>query len=785
MASTYLSRTPSSAGNRKTFTLSGWFKRGSVTDSGILFEARIDNNNRFDVRFDGTKLMAYAQISNSEVLYLVTSAVLRDPSAWYHIVVTIDTTQSTQSDRAKIYVNGSQVTSFSTNTNSLTSSQDTPVNTTNPHSIGANTTGGGAYDGYAAHVHLTDGYAYAASTFGSTATNGQWVPNIAPSVTYGTNGFFLKFTNASDLGEDFSGNNNDFTKNGSGDKTSDSPENVFATLNPLDNGLANSTFSEGNCKMVTAASGYGYPRSTIGLSTGKWYFEAKASDLSGNLFVGIVSTLNNGTEQEVGYHANDYGYKFTSGAIRTAGSETSYGNSISTSDILGVAIDLDNNKLYFSKNGTFQNSADPVSGSNGFSITAPSSTVVGNYFPTASDINSNNSSTLQLNFGNPSFTIASGNADGNGKGNFEYAPPTGYLAICTDNVSSELTIPIGKGGSYFKPKTYTGNGNNGLAITGVGFQPDFTWIKNRSRNQTHVLTDSLRGTNKQLHSSNTNAEQTYTDFIASFDTDGFTVNDSANGSGDVNHYSGDNYISWNWLSNGGTTASNSDGSITSTVQVNTTAGFSIVNVPTTGSVLTAGHGLAKAPSMIFFKSRDKVDYWPVYHSAIGATKYLLLNTTAAAGTASSLFNNTEPTSTVFTIGTENAFNNANQNTIAYCFAEKEGFSKMGSFTGNGNSDGPFVYTGFSPAFVYIKWTSGANHHVIYDNAMNDHNPASTYQRANDTAADGTSTPIDFLSNGFKIRHTDSAINSNGGAYIFTAFAVNPFVDSSGVPANAR
>jgi hypothetical protein len=638
------------------------------------------------------------------------------------------------------------------------------------------------------HVHFIDGTAYAASTFGSTATNGQWVPNLNPSVTYGTNGFFLKFTNASDLGEDFSGNNNDFTKSGSGDKVSDCPENVFTTLNPNDNYWANSTFSEGNCKMVTAGSGYGYPRSTIGLSTGKWYFEAKASSLSGNLFVGIVSTAQTGTEQEVGYSANDYGYKFTSGAIRTAGSETSYGNSISTSDILGVGIDLDNNKLYFSKNGTWQNSANPVSGSNGFSITAPSSTVVGEYFPTGSDINSSNSSTVQFNFGNPSFTIASGNADGNGKGNFEYAPPTGYLAICSDNLSSELTLPIGKGGSYMNTVLYTGNGSNGHAITGVGFQPDWVWLKSRSNAESHWLGDSNRGVNLRLQANSTNAEydtgpggNNYPG-VSAFDSDGFTVgrSDAANGNGN-------SMVAWNWRA-GGSSASNSDGSITSSVTVNTTAGFSVVTYTgnnTQGA--TVGHGLGKAPAMIFLKGRDQVTNWNSWHKSFSDNQYITLDrTNAIASDANTFPDASDMTSTSFEIGSASWVNGNGNTFVAYCFAEIEGFSKINKYTGNGNANGPFVYTGFRPSFILMKSSTSAENWLIYDDVRDPHNVTDDALLPNlSSGSGGASNAMDLCSNGFKLRSSSGSLNNSGQTYIYMAFAKNPFVDSSGVPANAR
>ena len=777
MASTYLTRTPSSAGNRRTWTWSGWVKRSSLGALQGLFS--VDTGAaESTLGFLANDTLRFYQIGQTNGL--VTTQVFRDVGAWYHIVLVSDTTQSTESSRTKLYINGEQVTSFSS-AEYLSQNADTEFNTTNPHEIGfySNQTGGAGYfDGYMAHVHFTDGYAYAASTFGSTATNGQWVPNLNPSVTYGTNGFFLKFTNASDLGEDFSGNNNDYTKSGSGDKVLDNPENVFSTFNPNDNYWANSTFSEGNCKMVTAGSGYGYPRSTIGLSTGKWYFEAKASSLSGNLFVGIVSTAQTGTEQEVGYSANDYGYKFTSGAIRTAGSETSYGNSISTSDILGVGIDLDNNKLYFSKNGTWQNSADPVSGSNGFSITAPSSTVVGAYFPTASDINSSNSSTVQFNFGNPSFTIASGNADGNGEGNFEYAPPTGYLAICTNNVSSELTLPIGKGGSYMNTVLYTGNGTS-QTITGVGFQPDFLWIKNRQQSDWNNLVDSIRGATKRLSSNNETAENDNAQNVSAFASDGFSVGNDHN-----TNANGENYVSWNWLGSN-TTATNTDGSITTTVSANTTSGFSIVTFtsPASGSY-TLGHGLNSAPDLVIYKCRGTTSPWWTFYTLVdGSLDYVNLSATSAGASDSAGL--AVPTSTVFSLVDNYA--PTSQTAVAYCFHSVEGYSKIGKYTGNGSTDGAFVYTGFRPSFFLTKPASTTGEWTMYDNTRDTFNVADHRLAANDSASEYNNGNglIDFLSNGFKMRVNHPSNNSSGVTYLYMAFAENPFVDGSGVPVTAR
>jgi len=782
MASTYLTRTPSSAGNRRTYTFSGWFKRSNITDSNILFEARIDNDNRFDFRFgDNEKLLIYGEISNSNLVYLETSAVYRDPSAWYHVVVTVDTTQSTQSDRVKVYVNGSQITSFATSTNTLSQNQETPVNTTNVHSIGANTTGGGAYDGYAAHVHFTDGYAYAASTFGSTATNGQWVPNETPSVTYGTNGYFLKFTNASDLGEDFSGNNNDYTKSGSGDRVKDNPKNVFASLNPLYK-QGSPTFSEGNTKVVLpAGDGTQGAAANFAPPVGKWYWEIKqGSSTNSSIMVREASDK----EDDISYYQGSYaGYELLDGDQNITGNTTSdYGAAYASGDIIMVALDMDNNRVYFGKNGLW---ADGAGNSNQSSLDdyVPLNGVT-NGVPAVTNANGSASATFQFNFGNPAFSITSGNADGNGKGTFEYAPPTNYLALCTDNLSSALTQPIGKGGSYMNTVLYTGNGSNGHAITGVGFQPDWVWLKSRSNAEGHWWGDSNRGVNLRIRSNDTSAEydtgpggNNYPG-VSAFDSDGFTVgrSDAANGNGN-------SMVAWNWRA-GGSSASNSDGSITSSVTVNTTAGFSVVTHTGTGSgSTTVGHGLGKVPAMIIVKDRGQVRGWNVYHQSIGNNSGVNLNGTGAqSGADSGWWNNTTPTSSVFTLGT---YSNESSNYVSYCFAEIEGYSKFGSYTGNGSTDGAFAYTGFRPAWLMIKRTDSANTWYIWDNKRNTFNVCNKELRANTSDAESTTDKLDFLSNGFKMRATYSSLNASGGTYIFMCFAENPFVDSSGIPVTAR
>jgi hypothetical protein len=340
---------------------------------------------------------------------------------------------------------------------------------------------------------------------------------------------------------------------------------------------------------------------------------------------------------------------------------------------------------------------------------------------------------------------------------------------------------IDKPTDYFNTKLYTGNGSTN-AITGVGFQPDWVWIKRRNGSGYHILTDAVRGVNSQLYSNDSTAEGTLTNNIQSFDSDGFTLgtNSDVNGSSDT-------YASWNWLASN-TTASNTDGSITSTVSANTTSGFSIVSYTGTGSNATVGHGLGVAPSVIIVKNRSSVGGWPVYHKGVASdpeTDYLLLHSTDAVADNNIIWNDTAPTSTVFSIGTGSSVNTNTNNHIAYCFAEKKGFSKFGSYTGNGSNDGTFVYLGFKPAFVIVKRTDAVQSWYLLDNKRNTFNPEDKYFKVDASSAEDTLSFFDFVSNGFKARGTGIGFNSSGGSFIYMAFAESPFVTSSGIPTVAR
>jgi len=340
---------------------------------------------------------------------------------------------------------------------------------------------------------------------------------------------------------------------------------------------------------------------------------------------------------------------------------------------------------------------------------------------------------------------------------------------------------INKSTDYFNTKLYSGNGGTN-AITGVGFQPDWTWIKKRSATGSHCLFDAVRGNTKRIQSNTTGAETTETTAITSFDSDGFTL-----GSGGTANGSGTTLVSWNWKANGAGSA-NSDGSTASTVSANTTSGFSIVKWTGNGGNATIGHGLGAVPKMIIIKSLANTTSWMVYHSAIGNNSEIYLNGTNAAAGSSTAWQDTNPTSSVFYVaGGAGDGVNASGDYIAYCFAEKKGFSKFGSYIGNGNADGAFIYTGFKPAlFVVKRYDSSGEYWNVLDNKRNPENPADDFLYWSENSAEGVkSSKIDFVSNGIKIRGTDGAFNNSSGSYIYMCFAEEPLVASNGTPATAR
>jgi hypothetical protein len=426
-------------------TFSFWIKRSNLTvDEELLYRVS-DGGDYFNIAFSSTDTWKIKQSISSVNLEFVSNAVYRDTSAWMHLLVVFDTTQATEADRVKIYVNGTQVTSWSTSTYP---SQDTDMlfGAANENII-ASAGGGNYFGGYLAEVCYCDGQALTTTDFGEFDEDSPtiWKPKDVSGLTFGDNGFYLDFEDSADLGADASGNSNDLTATNldATDQATDTPTNNFATFNPLDNYYMGGTFSQGNTYWVTGSSEFAGQPATVGLAAGKWYWEVKVvADTSGDSeIIGIMSEQPTANSDQLGSKATDYGYYANDGDVDNNGSGTTYGDTYTVGDIIGVALDLTNNKIYWSKNGTWQDSGDPTSGATGtgaVSITAPASTPLGFYFPAFGYVNSSATATFGVNFGGSSgFTISSGNADGNGYGNFEYAPPSGYLALCTKNLGSD------------------------------------------------------------------------------------------------------------------------------------------------------------------------------------------------------------------------------------------------------------------------------------------------------------------------------------------------------------
>jgi hypothetical protein len=768
-ASAYLNRTPATAGNRKTWTWSSWVKRGVLGGTQSIIGARLNDDNRMYANLNNSNELAiFGKTGASTDISVSTSAVFRDPSAWYHFVFVIDTTQATSTNRVKVYINGVQQTLTFTTTPSQNA--DLYINTAQPHRIG-DLDGSVYFDGYLAEVNFIDGQALTPSSFGAiNATTGVWSATKYAG-TYGTNGFYLNFTDnsaatATTIGKDFSGNGNNWTPNNISvtagatyDSMLDAPLGAgggergnYCVVNPLDNFYNGGTISNGNLQLVTGSSSNSFVRGTLGVTSGKWYFEATANATSsGNTWydVGWSGRASPSSSAGLGDGADEVGYLGQNGAIRRNSAEVSSGTTYTTGDVIGVMIDLDSNLAYFSKNGTLINSGT------GYSVPAASATTTGVYCPALGDFDNAGTKTWIANFGQRPFS---------------YTPPTGFKALHTGNLGAPvIALPA----QNMAATLYSGNSST-QNITNVGFAPDFTWLKVRNDAQNHRLFDTVRGANKRLSSSLTNAEATTTDELTAFTSTGFTLgaNTDVNGTGFT-------YVGWNWKA-GGTAVSNTAGSITSSVSANTTAGFSVATFSMASGNNTVGHGLGVTPSMIILKERNAIASWLVFHGSVCTTtsQYLSLNQTIALSTFTNTWGTALPTSSVFSV-TSGATATTGNTVVAYCFAPVAGYSAFGSYTGNGSADGPFVFTGFRPRWVMIKRTSGAGEGwFIYDTSRSTFNYADEYLVANGSDAEIVyfDDAIDIVSNGIKVRAggTRTALNGSGSTYIYMTFAENPF-----------
>ena len=565
----------------------------------------------------------------------------------------------------------------------------------------------------------------------------------------------------------------------------------FATLNPSTAAYAD--LKDGNVRVTgTSASGNGYFQSTFGVSSGKWYAEMYAITMAfSHPSLGLTGGTqtrrllpNEGMEPNLIWYAGNSSNKLVELSMDndvwgTYSENESSVSTISATNVIMIALDADNKKLWYGNNGTWYNSGDPAANDGNWAqswTTNPDSIHLsfGGYVNSDQVVNFGQDST----FGGR--ISAGGNADGNGFGDFKYAPPTGFLALCSANLPVSDDIDPAQTdddypGKNFNAVLYTGNGSaSAKTIDGFNFSPDFIWVKSRSAAKNNMLVDNSRGGDKYMYSNATNAELTASNMITFGNSDGYVMRDDGTF---LNENSG-SYVAWGWKANGGTTSSDSNGDVSSTVQVNDKAGFSIVqytgNLTSSGNT-TVGHGLSKAPEFIIRKGRNQAERWAVSHIGLTSFNYMLeLNSTAAEADKSGNGSMSAPTTTVFSNNYTDGYAVNGTTYIAYCWHSVDGYSKFGSYIGNYSTDGPFVYTGFRPKMLFVKRADGTNSWFVWDTTRTTFNKMNSYLYWDLTNAEETGYAIDVLSNGFKIKGQNNATNNSGGTFIFGAWGDVPF-----------
>lgn len=755
-ANAYLSRTQGTPTNQLKYTISLWVKRPrsgvveqvitagpypSATSVSVGFGWGGGNNDLFNFRG-----------MNTGSPQVAANGVIRDPSSWYNFIVAVDTTQATAANRVRLYKNGAEVTYQSIDYPAQNSALD--FNTSGKTiSIGVDTGASSYFDGYLTEINFIDGQQLTPSSFGETdLVTGVWKPKKYAG-TYGTNGFYLPFsdnTSTTTLGYDKSGNSNNWTTNNislTAGSTYDSMVDVptmsalgsnYCVLNPLNAIGTTATFSNANLSLVLPDGSVARTAfATMGVSSGKWYWEMTVGTTAATYYPGIGVNTNTSAlpTNQSGADATGYMY-MVNGQKFNNGSLTSYGATYATNDVIGVALDMDAGTITFYKNNTSQGQA--FSGLSGTAVPC----FIGQV-----------NASCSVNFGQRPWA---------------YTPPTGFVAL---NVFNLPEPSIKQGNKHFDIVNYTGTGS-ARSVTGIGFQPDWLWIKKRSAIENHAIYDAIRGAGKRIESSTTSAEDSESGGISAFISDGFSIS----GANDRVNTNSATYVAWQWKANG-TGSSNTAGSITSTVSANPTAGFSVVTWTNNGSAnQSIGHGLGVTPSMIITKDRDNGTFnWATWFTGFTKDEYLLLNTTGAKASFNTLWYLT-PDSSKFYIGsTGTGVNNGTDRMVAYCFAPVTGYSAFGSYTGNGSADGTFVHCGFRPKFVIVKSSSVAGTGwYTFDTSRTPSNVMGQYLESQSSGAEGTFNCIDFLSNGFKFREgANAGFNQSGQSYIYMAFAENP------------
>ena len=784
-ANAYLNRTQSTPTDEKKFTHSAWLKRGRLGVYQAAIGGRDNATAQTPLAFNASDQIVWGESDGVSTYYsATTTAVFRDPSAWYHIVTVYDSNNATAADRLIIYVNGvRQAITISGSGSSIPSGRAGYWNQSGTSVlIGATNTVTDFFDGYLTEVHFIDGQALTPSSFGETDTiTGSWVAKKYTG-SYGTNGFFLTFADNSaatstTIGKDYSGNGNNWTPNnisvtagstydsmldvpsGNGYADGGNGRGNYCALNPLKTG-SYSTLSNGNLTLTgNSATNSGASVGSISVTSGKWYWELVATTVVTNAN-GVGATTVNLTSQSLNdaeAYATNYGFK-----VRSSGAKEGIAGEIQTftmpsftsGDVIGIAVDADNGAIYVSKNNTWVNSGVPTSGlsrtGSCYNYTPSSDRPIA---PLFSVYYSGSGDVANSNFGQRPFS---------------YTPPTGFKALCTSNLPAVT-------GAAQQPKKHfdvvTRNGTSAAAnITGYQFAPDFVWIKARNIAYSNVLSNVLTGATKFMQSNTTAAEQTDVQALTAFNSDGYSL-----GTWVEFNETGKTYVDWAWKANG-TGVSNTAGSITSTVSANTTSGFSIVTYTGNGSAgATVGHGLGVAPSMVIVRRRNGVSSWRVMHSGMGTMgSYMAYLELTNAASSTSIWNSTAPTSSVFSVGTDPDVNGNTSTYVAYCFAAIPGYSAFGKYTGNGSADGPFVYCGFRPRYVMIKNSSIVASWEVIDTSRDPYNVASRDLYPNLADAESSATNrLDILSNGFKLRDSNTFLNGSGNNIIYAAFAENP------------
>ena len=808
----HLSRTPSGAGNRKVWTWSGWVKRGNIglsANATMLHAYDGSSSNRGVISFNTSDQLKVDQGggSGSSKGQAVTTAKFRDISAWYHIVVLANYSDSTASDRVKVYVNGTQQTlTF----NVAYTDENGQINGAFEHEIGAVESTNSIFDGYMAEIHFTDGYNYDASYFGYTEQQtGIWRHKKVTGITYGTNGFYLDFSDNSSITNiclDKSGNGNNFSPDNCNTEDSmiDTPTNNFATMTPL-HGYGG--LSQGNLRFNTYNDSSG-PRSTqatIALpKSGKWYWEARYQE-SGT---GTITTKYFGLSQlqnTNGYLTAPYVY-YDRTHIKNGNSseDITHGqdwyNGVGVPAILGCAINVDNNTVSFYHNNTLQGT-----------ITLPTLTTLQEYFFTWANTSGGSSSSLNdtFNFGADSTfqgQVSRGNnTDANGIGDFKYAPPSGHLALCSKNIEPKNIPSVIRPKRHFDTLLYTGNGSTTQNITGLEFKPDFVWIKRRDTTSHHSLIDSVRnGILGYSAASNTNQQ------IAEYSVSAFNIND--NNSIDVPYYNNaysmntnsGTYVAWCWKA-GGAAVTNTVGNISAQVSANDEAGFSIITYTGDGnSSGNVGTGLRSTQPLdwAIVKRRDDTSDWQVGHSGSGQGTNFAYHTNLNSSDALS-------GSTPYHMASQSATNGdrlylatggliSSATYVAYVWQERPGYSKFGKYVPNQSDDGPFVHLGFRPAWIMLKSIGNiygggspfSGNWYIIDTSRDDDNPTRGTMAPPTDSGEDTAWPasglLDILSDGFKLRTSSLGLNASlSGSFIYMAFAEQPGTTPFDTFPNAR